>query len=385
MPSGIRKRGNSYEASVWDARSGKRIYRSFPSLAAARSWRAGALVAVEKGALQSSSRTTVQEAATALLRGMLDGTIRTRAGTAYRSTTIEQSERSLRLHVLPALGRQRIDRLRPRDLRAFADELLAAGKDPGTVLSVIQPLRLILRRAVLNDELAVSPARGLGLPGGKRREDVVTDPEHAERLLDALEPAERAVYATAFYAGLRRGELRALRWRHVDLAGGSIHVQESVSCDTRVPGPVKSAASRRRVPIIAALRDQLVEHRMRTAEPEPDVFVFGEDGKPFTPATLRRRAARAWKAAGLEPVPLHSARHTYASILIAAGVNAKALTTYVGHASITTTMDVYGHLMRGSEAEAVGLVDAYLARRATPEAANQMPTSGHETTVPNLT
>jgi integrase len=77
---------------------------------------------------------------------------------------------------------------------------------------------------------------------------------------------------------------------------------------------------------------------------------------------IRRRAAKAWKAAGLEPVALHSARHTFASILIAASVNAKAVTTYMGHASLATTHDVYGHLMRGSEDEAVGLIDSYLAR-----------------------
>jgi integrase len=107
----------------------------------------------------------------------------------------------------------------------------------------------------------------------------------------------------------------------------------------------------------------LVEHRLRTGG-DADAFVFGGRDVPFTPATIRRRAANAWKAAKLEPVALHSARHTFASILIAAGVNAKALPVYVGHASINTTMDVYGHLMRGSEEEAVGLVDAYLERAA---------------------
>jgi integrase len=56
-------------------------------------------------------------------------------------------------------------------------------------------------------------------------------------------------------------------------------------------------------------------------------------------------------------------RHTYASILIAAGLNAKAITTYLGHASIQTTFDLYGHLMPGNENEAVALVDAYLGRR----------------------
>ena len=57
---------------------------------------------------------------------------------------------------------------------------------------------------------------------------------------------------------------------------------------------------------------------------------------------------------------LHECRHTFASILIAAGVNAKALSTYLGHNSIPITLDRYGHLMPGNEDEAVALVDAYL-------------------------
>ena len=62
------------------------------------------------------------------------------------------------------------------------------------------------------------------------------------------------------------------------------------------------------------------------------------------------RAEKAWHAAGLTPITLHEARHTYASLLIAAGVNSKAVSTYMGHASITITLDRYGHLMPGNEA-----------------------------------
>jgi len=62
----------------------------------------------------------------------------------------------------------------------------------------------------------------------------------------------------------------------------------------------------------------------------------------------------------LEPIGLHEARHTCASIFIAAGVNAKPISTFLGHSSIQITLDRYGHLMKGSEDEAVGLVDAYL-------------------------
>jgi len=75
------------------------------------------------------------------------------------------------------------------------------------------------------------------------------------------------------------------------------------------------------------------------------------------------RAEKAWHAAGLTPITLHEARHTYASLLIAAGVNSKAVSTYMGHASITITLDRYGHLMPGNEAEAADLLDGYLARQ----------------------
>jgi integrase len=78
--------------------------------------------------------------------------------------------------------------------------------------------------------------------------------------------------------------------------------------------------------------------------------------------TLARRADKAWKEAKLNRVTPHDGRHTYASLMIAAGVNAKALSTYMGHANITITLDRYAHLMPGNETEAAGLLDAYLSR-----------------------
>jgi integrase len=73
-------------------------------------------------------------------------------------------------------------------------------------------------------------------------------------------------------------------------------------------------------------------------------------------------------AVELEPIGLHECRHTFASLMIAAGVNAKALSTYLGHASISITLDRYGHLMPGNEDEAAGLLDAYLARECATTA-----------------
>jgi integrase len=91
---------------------------------------------------------------------------------------------------------------------------------------------------------------------------------------------------------------------------------------------------------------------------------LGPRGGPFDSWAAQQRADKAWKAAGLSRLTLHEARHTFASLMIGAGVNAKALSTYMGHGSIWITLDRYGHLMPGNEIEAAGLLDAYLSAAA---------------------
>jgi integrase len=94
--------------------------------------------------------------------------------------------------------------------------------------------------------------------------------------------------------------------------------------------------------------------------------VFGtSSAQPFTPSNVRKRANATWTCAGLDPIGLHECRHTFASLMIAAGVNAKALCVYMGHSSVTITYDRYGHLMPGSESESAELLDGYLARATT--------------------
>jgi integrase len=132
----------------------------------------------------------------------------------------------------------------------------------------------------------------------------------------------------------------------------------------------KSAAGTRTVPIPGALRDLLVSHKMLTWG---DGLVFGSSAfTPFTPTAVHRRARLRWQRAGQEQIGLHECRHTYASLMIAAGVNAKALSEYMGHSSITITLDRYGHLMPGNESEAAALLDAYLLRADTAARVRQI-------------
>src|SRR5829696_10206870 len=121
----------------------------------------------------------------------------------------------------------------------------------------IAPLRAIYTRAERLGEVRGNPTRGLALPAVRARERGVVAPDKIEPILAVVARGERALWATAFYAGLRRGELYALRPDDVDLAAGVIHVRRGWDA---VEGEIepKSARSRRRVPIPAALRDYLV-------------------------------------------------------------------------------------------------------------------------------
>ena len=155
----------------------------------------------------------------------------------------------------------------------------------------------------------------------------------------------------------------ALRVEDVDLARGVIRVERAYDPKERVFIEPKSRAGLRSVPIAAVLRDYLDEDMLQLAWSE-ELFFGRTAGTPFDDSSLAARAATAWKSAEPKqtPVTLHDARHTFASLMIASGVNAKALLTYLGHSSVTITYDRYGHLMPGNEDEAAALLDAYLER-----------------------
>jgi integrase len=349
----------SYEAWVYSKRDGRKIRKTFHNQAEAKGWRADAEGAVRKRALRAPSKVTIAEAGEAWLQGAREGTIRTRAGDAFKPSTIRSYEATLRLRVLPEFGHVQLTEISRIDLQAFVERLQAQRLDPSTVSTALMPLRAIYQRAMAKGQVAVNPTTGLSLPAVRGKRDRIASPREATKLIDALPAQDQALWATAIYGGLRRGELMALRWQDVDLGEGLIRVERSWDIKAGVVEP-KSAVGRRKVPIAPVLRRYLVEHRIRAADVEG--LVFGNGARPFSPSAIRKRSGNAWKRAGLEPLTLHEGRHTFASLMIAAGVNAKALSSYMGHASITITLDRYGHLMPGNEEEAAGLLNAYLER-----------------------
>jgi integrase len=354
----------AYEAWVWSVRDRKKVRKTFPTLAAARAWRADTQVGVRRGTIRVATPITLAEAAEAWLEGARSGSIRTRSGHLYKPSALRGYESALRARILPQLGSAKLGDIGRLDVQDMADRLLAEGLDPSTVRNTVMPLRSIFRRAVSRGEVAVNPTTMLELPALTGRRERIASPIEAANLISALPSSDRAVWATALYGGLRRGELLALRWEDIDLADGVIRVERSWDIAESRPVEPKSRAGRRSVPIASVLRDHLVEHKL--ASGREDGLVFGRSpAAPFDATTLVSRARSAWQGADLRPIGLHECRHTFASLMIAAGVNAKALSSYLGHASVTITYDRYGHLMPGNEREAAGLLDAYLSRADT--------------------
>lgn len=358
-----------YQAAVWSARDGRRIRKHFDSLNDARIWREESYGKLRRRELRAPSAITFGEAAELWLQGARVGTVRTRSGDLYKPSTVRSYEQALRgprdLHggLLGEFGRVRLSELTLDDMQAYADRLLAAGAKPSTVHNQVMPVRAICRWR--RREVAVNPTVGLSLPAVRLGRVRIVTPAEAEVLLAALNARDRVLWATALYAGLRRGELMGLRWCDLDLARGLLEIAQAWDPKEHCMVAPKSHAGNRRVPIAAALRSYL-ELLSLTVTTDAPSLVFGTGDLPFSASPLYERAHRSWRRAGLGPISLHDCRHTFASLMIAAGVNAKALSTFMGHANISITLDRYGHLFPGAEDQAAGLMDAYLQAARPP-------------------
>jgi|tagenome__1003787_1003787.scaffolds.fasta_scaffold20948766_4 integrase len=349
-----------WEASVYSAKDGRKLRKTFPTRAAAKAWRDDAAGQIRRGQLRAPTPVTLDEAATEWLAGATAGIVRTSTGDPYKAASLRAMEKSLRLRVLPHVGRVKLSAITRRDCQDLVDRLQADGWSASTIDSAVLPLRAIYARAIDREQLSVNPTVKLRMPRAADGRDRVAAPIEAASLLAALPDQDRGLWAVALYGGLRRGELMGLRWADVDLTANLLHVRRGYDDRTGEFITPKSRKGVRTIPIAKALRAHLLAHRLATVGGD-DALVFGRSsGEPFAAQTIAKRAKAAWKAAGLTPITLHECRHTFASLMIGAGCNLKAVSTFCGHASVTITADRYGHLFPGAEDEAGALLDAYL-------------------------
>lgn len=192
-----------------------------------------------------------------------------------------------------------------------------------------------------------NPTLAVELPptDGKARERVA-EPEEATRLLAALRPDDAVPYALAFYTGMRRSEIARLDWADVDLDRLWVTVRQAKS----------DAGTGRSMPIASPLKPVLLAARLRQGRPASGSVspVSVMSGK------LAERARKAWAAGDLVPIGLHECRHTYASLLVAAGYTLKEVMVFMGHADLTTTSRYVKRLAQPGELNAADRLNAYL-------------------------
>lgn len=355
----------SYQARAWSNAAKREVKRSFKAKADARAWRARAIAGhADKiaGAVKSPVMDVLAEK---VLADASAGRLLNKSGDPYKASAIRSYRSSYDQHIKPAIGGRRVSVVARRDVQAIVGHMAAQGLKPSTIRNALLPLRLIYRVAI-RDELGVtgSPLIGLELPAVRGKRDRIATVDEVATLIDTAAPKDQAIWATAFYAGLRRGELMALEVEHVDLDAGVIRVLQAMDRATGKVQTPKSRAGIRTVPIIKPLRRYLVAHMI--AEGRRSGFIFGRTAtQPFAPESVNDRTRVWWKRAKVEPILMHECRHVWASMMIAAGVNAKTLQELGGWASIAIVFDRYGHLMPGARDEAAGLLDDYIAREGT--------------------
>jgi integrase len=200
-----------------------------------------------------------------------------------------------------------------------------------------------------------------------------------DQVLTFLEAAKASgnryypLFATAAYTGTRLGELPGMRWTDVNLDAGTIVVQQTLEKSGRSPvfGTPKSKKSRRTVPLPSELIGILRRWKATQNEERlllgPDYRDLGlvftiPDGGAVNGDNLRRRDyARLVKLAGLPAIRPHDLRHTYASLLLADGEQLKTVSELMGHSSVSTTGDIYGHLDLAAKRVAVNRLGRILS------------------------
>jgi len=300
------------------------------------------------------SGVTVSDYWQTFYEGMLNGTTLAKGGTPFRPATQRGYLSSMSTHILPSFEDRRMIDIETPDVQNLVDDL-AMKLEPSTVHNAIKPLRAIYRHGRQRGLVNHNPADGIDYPKRESRKVIPIAPAMSAAMIATLPEKDQAIWATAFYAGLRLGELRGLLWEDVDLDKQEIHVRHGYDdCEGRQEP--KTLSGVRTVPLLATLRPFLAAQKLRSTGP----VVFAEgDADSFSPGQLYKRATTAWMDR-FERITPHYARHTFVSVCIDAGVNEKKISTWAGHSDLAFTMNTYGHLFPEAASEDADLLDSYL-------------------------
>ncbi|MPZ60097.1 MAG: tyrosine-type recombinase/integrase [Propionibacteriales bacterium] len=284
----------------------------------------------------------------------------------WRPKTRERVASSLKVHVYPRLGDRAIGSIRRSEVQAFVKHLSVTLGEPSTVAAVYSVLRGMMRAAVVDLVIAVSPCNGVSAPSAPPKALTIPSAADVAALAAALPERYSPVPYVAAGLGLRPGECLGLKVEDVDFLGRRVSVRQQLD-EHRQLVPLKTDHSYRTIPLPDVISIELAEHLRRTGRRESGLLFLDANGRPPARNSFEKTWRRAVEQAGLaRGLRLHDLRHAYASALIQSGQSVKVIQLRMGHASAMVTLDVYGHLWPDSDDDTRSAVDAYLASPGNP-------------------
>ena len=286
-----------------------------------------------------------------------------------KETTYAGYEMLLRLHLFPAFGKMRLDEIKRVDVKEFLLRLGAKGCAVGTILHTKNTMSGVFSSAVEDGIVTANPAAKTGKfvrQRGQTRPASFLTRDEVRLFLDAVlqyYPAHYPLFLCLVRTGFRIGEALGLEWGDVDFNGRFIEVKRA-----RVKGKITTTKNGkwRRVDmslqlaeVLKTLRLERKKEALRQGRPDIGERVFCLDkGEALDVSNVRARVFhKCLEKAGLRRVRLHDLRHSFASLLLAQGESLVYVKEQMGHSSIRVTVDVYGHLVPGSNKGAVDKLD----------------------------
>ncbi len=359
--------GKKRYIAVWRV-EGKQKWRTFHKQHDATRFLAGAVKSTHEGTYQDVTPTLMavvfDDWLTALDTRVKQQLLKPSTAKSYRSM--------LTMHLRPAFGDIRSDRLRPAVVehwaRARADEIAEGTLAPKTFNNIVNVLSSILTWARRSAQayLAHDPLIDIERLPKSKIERAFLEPSEITALLTAADDVrDSTILATFAYAGLRRGETFGLKWGDIDWTDGRVSVSRSLY--QGVITTPKTDHSIRYVDVPGSLLATWAIYRGCYPSLSGG-FIFRTDGgAPLDPDNWSKRCfARIVARAEVRRIGLHGLRHTYASLLINQGENLKYVSQQLGHATIAITADLYGHLFRGTRSAAMDRLDAGFGRAERP-------------------
>jgi integrase len=281
-------------------------------------------------------------------------------------------------NLVPALGAAKLTKLRSVQIAEAYSKALAAGRRDGngglsanTVVYMHRVLKQALAHAVAWHELVRNEADAVKPPKVERKHMKVLDTDGIAALLQTAQDTAMFIpILLGVTTGMRRGEVAALRWRHVDLDRAQISVEESAE-QTKAGvryKPPKSGKGRT-VALPSTVVEELRSQRVKQAQGllkigvrlSDDTFVVGQaDGSPFQPRSLTHAFELFLAKHKLPRVRLHDLRHTHATAMLKSKIHPKIVQERLGHSTIAITLDIYSHVIEGMQEDAAEIVDVSL-------------------------